>query len=517
MSPSSTTPVALVILDGWGLRSATAGNAVAAAATPCMDRLWQAYPHTQIAASGEDVGLPAGQMGNSEVGHLNLGAGRIVYQELTRITKAIQEGQLAENQVLTEACAATVQAQSRLHLMGLLSDGGVHSHQQHLYGLIDFARGQGVAHICLHLFTDGRDTSPTGGADYVRQLQEYIAPYPNVTIASICGRYYAMDRDQRWDRLEKAYNALTLGQGQPLEDPVAALRQAYEQDETDEFLQPRVLHSQGQPRATIDDRDSIIFFNFRADRARQLTRAFVDKDFNGFQRQKQPQLSRFVCLTEYDKTIEAPVAFPPETYPQLFAEVVSKAGLSQLHIAETEKYAHVTFFFNGGQEEAYPQEDRQLIPSPQEVATYDQKPQMSAYEVTQAIEADLAAGGHDVYIINFANPDMVGHTGIMEAAVTAVETVDTCLCRVVEAVLQAGGRLLVTADHGNSEQLLTADGSGPHTAHTTNPVPVVLVDPQRQQAQLHSSGRLADVAPTLLHLLQLSQPTAMTGQSLIAT
>jgi len=502
-------PVTLVILDGWGISDRCDNNAVCQAQTPTVDGLRQHWPTSRLGASGRDVGLPDGQMGNSEVGHLNLGAGRIVYQDLTRISLAIEDGSLFENPALQRICQRLVESGGKLHLLGLLSDGGVHSHNTHLYALVRLAKRIGVKDVCIHAFMDGRDTPPKSGAGYLRQLEEELAAIGLGRIATVTGRYWAMDRDNRWDRVEKAYLALTEGIGISATGSAEAIQGAYAAGQTDEFVEPRVVGSDG----TIDDRDGVIFFNFRADRAREMTRALTDREFSGFTRRKNPQLVDYVCLTEYDETFDLPIAFSQESYPDLLAEVVSKAGLKQLRIAETEKYAHVTFFFNGGVEHAWEGEDRVLIPSPQEVATYDQKPEMSAVEVTDEVVRRVESGAYQMIILNYANPDMVGHTGVLSAAVKAVETVDTCLGRVVEAVLKAGGQLLITADHGNCEQMTDADG-GPHTAHTSNPVQLIFVDAERKDCRLRE-GILADLAPTILTLLGLPIPAAMTGKSLI--
>jgi len=510
---AARNPIALVILDGWGLAECTDTNAVCQAKTPVLDRLFADYPHATLNASGLDVGLPAGQMGNSEVGHMNIGAGRVIYQDLTRISKSIQDGDFFRNPALLDTMQRIAAAGGRLHLLGLLSDGGVHSHISHVQALIELARQQALGEVFIHAFMDGRDTPPKSGAGYLQQLETELSRIGLGAVATVTGRYYAMDRDNRWERVEKAYRALTEGQGEQAESAAEAIAAAYREGQTDEFVVPRVICRNGQPLATIDDRDGIIFFNFRADRARELTRAFTLPDFNGFVRHRHPPLSAYLCMTEYDETFDLPVAFPSETYPQILAEVLAAAGKTQLRIAETEKYAHVTFFFNGGLEEPYPGEDRVLIPSPKEVATYDLKPEMSAPGVTDEVVSRIASGAYDLIVLNYANPDMVGHTGVLTAAVQAMQTVDSCLGRVVEAVLAAGGRLLVTADHGNCEKMQDASGE-PHTAHTDDLVPLLLIDPERRGVKLRS-GILADLAPTILELLGLDQPAEMTGQSLI--
>ncbi|MFH1059766.1 MAG: 2,3-bisphosphoglycerate-independent phosphoglycerate mutase [Pseudomonadota bacterium] len=507
-------PVALIILDGWGIAPACASNAVTCAATPFLDGLFARWPHASLACSGEAVGLPEGQMGNSEVGHLNLGAGRVVYQDITRINQAIRAGRLAENPALTRAMARVRAAGSTLHCLGLMSDGGVHSLLTHLYAIIALAEAQGVQRIAVHAFLDGRDTPPDSGAGYIQQLQDHLAGHPAARIASLGGRFWGMDRDQRWDRVEKAWDALVRGRAPVAADPVAAVRDSYARGELDEFVAPTLIAGPDEEPALIRDNDAVIFFNFRADRARELTWAFMAPDFSGFDVSDRPRLADYVCMTQYDEKLDAPVAFPPQDLTDTLAEVASRAGLRQLHIAETEKYAHVTFFFNGGREEPFAGEDRVLVPSPKEVATYDQKPAMSAVEVTDAVLARIASGDYDLIVMNYANGDMVGHTGVMDAAVAAMETVDACLARVVPALLKAGGAALITADHGNAEQMADAQGR-PYTAHTVaNPVPVILADPGRTGAGL-ADGALCDVAPTLLALLGLAPPAAMTGASLI--
>jgi len=506
-------PVALIILDGWGIRADCNANAVCQAQTPHLDALAAAYPTTRLNASGLNVGLPEGQMGNSEVGHLNIGAGRIIYQDLTRISKSIADGDFFANPVLREAMAKTRAAGGRLHLLGLLSDGGVHSHNTHVYALVEMAKREGIGEVCIHAFTDGRDTPPQSGGGFLAELEGKVARIGLGRVATVIGRYYAMDRDNRWERVEPAWRAMVLGEGEPADTGSAAIAAAYAAGETDEFVKPRVICQNGQPVGTIHDGDGIIFFNFRADRARELTRTFTQPDFAGFKRPQPPRLSTFVCLSEYDETFALPIAFPSASSPDLLGQMVSRAGLKQLRIAETEKYAHVTFFFNGGEETPSPGEDRVLIPSPKDVATYDQKPAMSAVEVTDEVVRRVAGGDYALIVLNYANPDMVGHTGILSAAVAAMETVDACVDRVVAAVLAAGGVALITADHGNCEQMSDAKGS-PHTAHTANLVPLVLVDPDRRGVKLRE-GILADIAPTILALLGLPQPPAMTGKNLL--
>ena len=502
-------PVALVILDGWGLSESQQNNAVTLADTPCLDALLQQYPTAQLTASGRDVGLPDGQMGNSEVGHLNIGAGRIVYQDLTRISLAIEQNQLISNPALSGVCQKLQQNGGTLHLLGLLSDGGVHSHNSHLYALVRMAKQLGVTDVCIHAFMDGRDTPPKSGAGYLQQLEQELAAIGLGRVATVTGRYWAMDRDNRWERIEKAYLALTDGTGQPFATTQEAIQTRYAEDQTDEFIEPCIIGAPGP----ISDNDGVIFFNFRADRAREMTRALTDQTFSGFTRSTTPALVDYVCMSEYDATFDLPIAFPSETLQNILAEVVSAAGMKQLRIAETEKYAHVTFFFNGGVEQAWPGEDRVLIPSPTEVATYDLKPEMSAAQVTDEVVSRVASQEYDLIILNFANPDMVGHTGVLNAAISAMETVDRCVDQVVKAILAVDGQLLITADHGNCEKM-TDDQGGIHTAHTSNPVPLVLVGAAHRQAKLHN-GILADLAPTILRLLGLSQPAEMTGTPLI--
>ena len=507
-------PLVLLILDGWGLNQEKEGNAVYCAATPNMDKYWREYPATILGAAGESVGLPAGQMGNSEVGHLNLGAGRIVYQDYTRISKAIADGDFFENPIFRDAMAAAREKQGALHLLGLLSDGGVHSHLEHLYALLELARAEGLHKVYVHAFLDGRDVPPDNAREYITALEEKLAALGIGEIATVMGRYYAMDRDNRWERTERAYRAMVYGEGERAARAVAAVEESYKKGETDEFVQPSVIVDDcGQPRATIKDGDAIFLYNFRPDRARQLTRAFVDKEFTCFSRGSGHPRVHFTCMTQYDETIPVPVAFPPLELKKTLGEVVAAQGLKQLRIAETEKYAHVTFFFNGGEETCFEGETRRLIPSPK-VATYDLKPEMSAREVTEAVLEELERG-YDLVVLNYANPDMVGHTGCMEAAVKAVETVDQCVGRVVEKVKGMGGTLLITADHGNAEQMQDPVTGGPHTAHTTNPVPLILISPAGRGVSLQEGGRLADVAPTILDLLGIEQPPEMTGTSLL--
>jgi 2,3-bisphosphoglycerate-independent phosphoglycerate mutase len=505
-------PVALIILDGWGLSERCDNNAVCLARTPHLDRLADNYPTSWLDASGLNVGLPEGQMGNSEVGHLNIGAGRVIYQELTRINLSIKEGDFFTNPTLIDALARIRLAGGKLHLMGLLSDGGVHSHITHLYALIALAKREGVD-AYVHAFMDGRDTPPQSGAAFLEQLETEMTRVGHGRLASVIGRYYAMDRDNRWDRVQRAWQAMTLGQGQPAASSAAAIHAAYAAGQNDEFVEPRVIQHQGLPVGRISDNDGVIFFNFRADRAREITRALTQPDFSAFERSEVPHLSAFVCLTEYDETFDLPIAFESTSFPEILGEVVADAGLHQLRIAETEKYAHVTFFFNGGKETPFANEDRVLIPSPKDVATYDLKPEMSAHEVTDEVIQRIKKGTYDLIVLNFANPDMVGHTGVLAAAISAMETVDRCTGRIVDALLEAGGCALITSDHGNCEKMADENGS-PHTAHTANRVPLILVDPDNLQATLQP-GILADIAPTILSLMGLAVPAEMTGKNLV--
>ena len=499
------TPTTLIIMDGFGLSDEVKGNAVRGANTPVLDHLNGEYAHTQLSASGLDVGLPAGQMGNSEVGHTNIGGGRVVFQDLPRISRAIEDGTFFENPAYNAAMDACLEKGTALHLYGLLSNGGVHSTVEHVWALLKMAGIKGLKRVYLHCFLDGRDVSPTSGADFVAEAQKKCAELGVGKIATVMGRYYAMDRDKRWDRPERAYDAMVYGEGIQNPDPVAAIRESYQNGVTDEFVEPVVCDKEG----TISDNDAIIFFNYRPDRAREITRAFVDPAFDGFQREYFPVT--YVCNTEYDATMpNVLVAFPRITIHNGLGEYLSKLGLTQLRIAETEKYAHVTFFFNGGVEAPYPGEDRVLVASPK-VATYDLQPEMSAYEVTEKCVERIESGAYDVIILNFANCDMVGHTGNYDAAVKAVETVDECVGKVVDATLKMGGIAMITADHGNAEQMLQSDGVSPMTAHTTNPVPFILCGAGNELRE----GRLADIAPTILDVMGLEKPEEMDGQSLI--
>ena len=499
-------PLVLMILDGFGI-APTEGNAIAAANKPNLDKIFAENPHTQIGASGMDVGLPDGQMGNSEVGHTNIGAGRIVYQELTRITKSAQDGDMDKNEALLKAMENAKDNGKALHLMGLLSDGGVHSHNTHLYALLEMAKRVGVEKVFVHCFMDGRDVPPSSGKDYVKELMDKLEEIGVGKIATVMGRYYAMDRDNRWERVEKAYAAMVYGEGEQAECPLCAMQNSYDKEVTDEFVVPTVVKG-AEP---ISQGDSVIFYNFRPDRAREITRTLVDPDFTGFERKKGFFPLTYVCMTQYDATMpNVEVAYKPESLVNTFGEYISNKGLTQLRIAETEKYAHVTFFFNGGVEKQYPGEDRILVKSPA-VATYDLQPEMSAYEVTDKMVEAVKSGKYDALILNYANCDMVGHTGVFEAAVKAVEAVDTCVGRVVEAVKEMGGCVLLTADHGNADKMVDDDGT-PFTAHTANPVPFCVIN---HPCQLREGGRLADIAPTMLKVLGLEQPAEMTGESII--
>ncbi|MDD3294360.1 MAG: 2,3-bisphosphoglycerate-independent phosphoglycerate mutase [Geobacteraceae bacterium] len=507
-------PLLLMILDGWGINPHRENNAVALAAPPVMGRLLSDYPSSELNASGMAVGLPEGQMGNSEVGHMNIGAGRVVYQDLTRITKAIQDGSFFRNDVLLDCLARTRDSGGRLHLAGLLSDGGVHSHNTHLYALLELARREGIGEVFVHCFLDGRDTPPRSGSGYVAELESEMTRLGIGRIATVTGRYYAMDRDNRWERVEKAFRAMVDGEGLFFADAAEAVSASYAEDVTDEFVLPSVMTEGDSPVGTLRDGDGFVFFNFRSDRAREITRALTDQNFTGFRRSARPALAAYVCMTEYDETFGLPIAFRTEELKNILGEVVSLAGLRQLRIAETEKYAHVTFFFNGGNETPFPGEDRVLVPSPKEVATYDLKPEMSAFGVAEELVKRVNEDIYDFIVLNFANADMVGHTGSLDAAIRAVSAVDACVGRVVNAVLSRGGSLLITADHGNAENM--ADESGnPHTAHTCNPVPLLLVDDSMRNIRLRR-GILADIAPTILKLLGISQPDEMTGVSLLS-
>ncbi|MUH00007.1 2,3-bisphosphoglycerate-independent phosphoglycerate mutase [Scytonema sp. UIC 10036] len=514
MTKAPIAPVVLVILDGWGYSEETHGNAIAVAKTPVMDSLWAAYPHTLIKTSGKAVGLPEGQMGNSEVGHLNLGAGRVVPQELVRISDAVEDGSILQNPALVKICQEVSSRQGKLHLVGLCSEGGVHSHLSHLFGLIDLAKVHGISEVCIHAITDGRDTTPTEGVKALAQIQDYIDRIGVGRIVTISGRYYAMDRDRRWDRVKRAYDVMTQAEPGDGRKAVDVVQASYAEGITDEFIVPVRI----APGA-IEPKDGVIFFNFRPDRARQLTQAFVNPEFNSFERQQIKPLS-FVTFTQYDPELAVGVAFEPQNLSNILGEVIAQNGLKQFRTAETEKYAHVTYFFNGGLEEPFEGEDRELVNSPM-VATYDSAPAMSAQAVTDVAKAAIEKRIYSLVIINYANPDMVGHTGKIDATVTALETVDNCLGHLLESISKVGGTAIITADHGNAEYMVDSNGN-PWTAHTTNPVPLILVEGEKAKIPGHgtnvvlrSDGKLADIAPTILEILQLPKPPEMTGQSLI--
>ena len=504
-------PVMLMILDGFGINENTDGNAVKLAKTPNIDKLMKKYPNTIMYTSGLQVGLPEGQMGNSEVGHTNIGAGRIVYQELTKITKSIEDGDFFAIPEFIEAIENCKKHNSKLHILGLLSDGGVHSHIRHLYGLLEMAKRRDFENVYVHCFLDGRDTPPASAEGYIAQLEDKMKEKNVGKIASISGRYYAMDRDKRWDRIKKCYDALVKGEGNKATSTTIAIENSYQKEVFDEFVEPTVIVNNDTPIAKIEDNDSVIFFNFRPDRAREITRAIVDPNFSEFETEKIK--TYFVCFTSYDETMpNVQIAFKKEPLVNTFGEVISKHNLTQLRIAETEKYAHVTFFFNGGEEKQYPGEDRILVPSPK-VATYDLQPEMSAYIVTEKVVEAINADKYDAIILNYANPDMVGHTGSLPAAIKAVETIDECVQKVVDAILEHDGTLIITADHGNCEQMIDYKTGEPHTAHTTNPVPLILVT--KDESLKVKSGKLADLAPTMLEMLGIEKPKEMTGESIL--
>ena len=502
----------LMILDGFGDNKNKDGNAIKLAKKPNIDKLMKKYPNTDIFTSGLHVGLPEGQMGNSEVGHTNIGAGRIVYQELTRITKSIEDGDFFSNPEFIAAIENCKKHNSKLHILGLVSDGGVHSHNRHLYGLLEMAKRRDFEDVYVHCFLDGRDTPPASAETYIAELQEKMKEKGVGKIASLSGRFYAMDRDKRWQRVQKCYDALVNGEGEKAGDPIKAIEDSYQKEVFDEFVVPTVMCNGNEPVAKIEENDSVIFFNFRPDRAREITRALVDPEFDGFETKKMNLY--YVCFTSYDETMpNVHIAFKKEPLKNTFGEVVSEAGLTQLRIAETEKYAHVTFFFNGGEEKQYPGEDRILVPSPK-VETYDMKPEMSAYEVTDKVCEALENDKYDVVILNFANTDMVGHTGSLQAAIKAVEAVDECVGKIVKIIEEKQGNLLITADHGNAEQMIDYKTGEPHTAHTTNPVPIILVTANKEY-KLKENGKLADLAPTMLDLMGINKPEEMTGESLL--
>ncbi|KSU87942.1 2,3-bisphosphoglycerate-independent phosphoglycerate mutase [Priestia veravalensis] len=508
----SKKPTALIILDGFALRDEEKGNAVKHAKKPNFDRYWNEFPHATLQASGEAVGLPEGQMGNSEVGHLNIGAGRIVYQSLTRVNVAIREGEFEKNETLVAAVKHAKEKGTSLHLFGLLSDGGVHSHIEHLYALLRLAKKEGLERVYIHGFLDGRDVAPQSAEQYLKELNEKIKEYGVGEIATLSGRYYSMDRDKRWERVEKAYRAMVYGEGPSYTSPEECVKDSYENGVYDEFVLPSVITKEdGSPVATIKDEDAVIFYNFRPDRAIQISNTFANEDFRSFDRgEKHPKNLHFVCLTHFSETVNGYVAFKPVNLDNTLGEVLSQNNLKQLRIAETEKYPHVTFFMSGGREAEFPGEKRILIDSPK-VATYDLKPEMSAYEVTDALLAEIEGDKQDAIILNFANPDMVGHSGMLEPTVKAIETVDECLGKIVDAILAKGGTAIITADHGNSDEVVTLEGN-PMTAHTTNPVPVIVT---KQGVELREDGILGDLAPTMLNLLDVAQPKEMTGKTLI--
>jgi len=508
-------PVCLIILDGWGLTEKIEGNAVRLANTPNMDSYYKIYPNTRLKPSGEAVGLPEGQMGNSEVGHLNIGAGRVVYQEFTRINKGIEDGSFYENDVLIKAINNVKNNKSSLHLMGLISNGGVHSHIKHLESLIDLAVKNEVENLFIHAFLDGRDVPPRSAVPFLNQVDDYLKKKGSGKIATVSGRYYSMDRDNRWERTKKSYDALVYRKGEKLKTAEEVVKESYKNDVDDEFVIPAMVECGSEEKAKVKSGDSVIFFNFRPDRARQLTRAFISRDFDKFDRGKNPPQVYFVCMTQYDKTFGTPIAFSAQKIKNTLGEVLSKNNLKQLRIAETEKYAHVTFFFNGGIEKSYKGEDRVLIPSPK-VATYDLKPEMSAFEVTDAILKRIRSQKYDVIILNYANPDMVGHTGHIDAAIKAIEAVDKCLGRVVDELNNIGGLALITADHGNAEEMYDFDEDKVITAHSTNPVPFIVCDSKIKLRSYSSSFKLSDIAPTILDILGIKKPKEMTGDSLIS-
>ncbi len=511
---TNNRPLCLIILDGWGLSNRTEGNAIALGSTPNMDNYMKAYPHTALDASGEAVGLPEGQMGNSEVGHLNIGAGRTVYQEFTRISKSIRDGDFFKNPVLEKALADAAESKKNVHLIGLVSDGGVHSHMEHLKALVDMSKVEGVEKLFIHAFLDGRDVPPRSAKGYLEELDRHLGHKSLGTVATVSGRYYAMDRDNRWDRTRKAYDAMVYGRGKSFSSTLELLEDAYKNDTDDEFVEPGIIKSPGSDEGRVRDGDTIIFFNFRPDRARQLTRAFIQDDFSRFDRGECPPRVDFVSMTLYDKNFDIPVAFPPQTIKNTLGEVLSGKGLKQLRIAETEKYAHVTFFLNGGIEVPYPGEDRILIPSP-DVAKYNQKPEMSAYEITDKLTGKIREGKYDVIILNFANTDMVGHTGFIEAAMKAAETVDTCTGRVVREVIKSGGISMITADHGNAEEMICPLNHGTLTAHSTSKVPFIICSKEYNIADRNKNYQLRDIAPTMLYLLDIEKPGQMTGSSIV--
>ena len=510
--PSKPAPVMTIVLDGWGYSEDPYANAIAAAHKPTWDALWAQYPHTLIKGSGAEVGLPSGQMGNSEVGHLNLGAGRVVYQEFTRVSRAIRTGSFFTNQTLTDAVDLSIETDRAVHILGLLSDGGVHSHEEHICAMVKLAVERGARHVYLHAFLDGRDTPPRSAKKYIESMENTFQEVGGGRFASIIGRYYAMDRDHRWPRIQAAYDLITQGKCEfEAPDALSAVEAAYARGESDEFIQATRIVPPGKEPVELRDGDVLIFMNYRSDRARQITRPFIEPDFDCFSRAVTPKLGAFVSLTEYSADFDVPVAFPPERLKNVFGEYVAKKGLRQLRIAETEKYAHVTFFFNGGREEPFDGEDRILVPSP-DVATYDLQPEMSAPELTDKLVEAILSKKYDTIICNYANPDMVGHTGNFEATVKAIEALDACLARVLEAMKSVGGEVLITADHGNAELLSNKETGQAHTAHTSNPVPLIYVG---RPATLVETGSLCDIAPTMLHLMGLPIPSEMGGRNLV--
>lgn len=513
MKSNPPKTLALIILDGWGYREDTDANAIAHAHKPNWDKLWNQYPHTLISGSGRCVGLPDGQMGNSEVGHLNMGTGRIVYQDLTRINLAIENGEFFKNQTLTNAINLANKTNNAIHIMGLLSEGGVHSHESHIHAILELAAQLKSKNVYLHPFLDGRDTPPRSAMTSLIALNKHCQQLQCGQIASLIGRYYAMDRDKRWERIQKAYDLLVNGKANyTATTPTLALELAYARNESDEFVQATTIHPHGSTPITINDGDVVLFMNFRSDRAREITQSLIDPDFNEFNRNKWPALANYVCLSEYDSRFPCPVAFPPQTLNNTLSEYVSRLGIKQLRIAETEKYAHVTFFFNGGIEQPYPGENRILIPSPN-VATYDLQPEMSAPELTDRLVQEIHDQQYELIVCNFANPDMVGHTGNFAAAVTAIEVIDKCLGKILAALQAVGGELLITADHGNAEKMFDDDNNQPHTAHTSDPVPFIYAG--RNATIINEKGKLSDISPTILYLLGLPQPAEMTGSSLV--
>ena len=516
MINSMTRPLTtLIIMDGYGIAQKDKFNAVTQAKKPNLDKIFAEYPNTTIKCYGEYVGLPEGQMGNSEVGHLNLGAGRIIYQPLTRISKAVQDGEFFENPALVEAMENAANNNSALHLLGLVSDGGVHSHTDHLLACVEMAKKSGIKDVYVHCFMDGRDVPPSSGLGFIEELVKNLDEIGLGKIATISGRFYAMDRDNIWERVSLAYSAITDGEGVTANSPVEAMQQSYDKNETDEFVKPTVILNGDRPTGMVAQKDSVIFFNFRPDRARQLTNSFISKDFDGFELKKGYVDTCFVTMTIYDATFQVPVAYRPQAYENTLGEYLAKQGMKQLRIAETQKYAHVTYFFNGGEETPNENEERILIDTPK-IATFDMKPEMSAYEVTDAVLEQIEAENYDVIIMNYANCDMVGHTGILDAAVDAVEAIDSCVGKVVEAVKAKGGKLIITADHGNAEKMWDYEEDGPYTAHTVDsPVPFIVIDDNAKHIELSDDGKLADVAPTLLDMMGLEIPKEMTGKSLI--